>query len=456
MQGSAADEQGDLRRPSSLTNSSQRGAIAEPTKASRWKHLWPILGGGVYLYFSLFDSRASPFLLSGDQVFYWMDSVRMMAGEHIYRDFFKFTPPGTDMLYLAAFRIFGLHLWVSNLMVLLLGILLCWLCFWIADKFLPQAESLLAAAIFVVFIFGKLLNATHHWFSEMAVLSAVAVLMERRNTTRVALASCLLGVATFFTQTRGPVAAAALAAYLLLDRSPWRLRCERVAWMLSGLVIMWLSLSAYFIATIGWRQLWYWQVTYSLHFKVAGLHRLGLSPSPPGRWLSTDGPPLMVYLLLPVVYLVSLLSWWKERGVALTPCTEGRFILTLAGLATLLEVAQSPNWLRVYCVAAPGILLLVWASLPDGPGTTIGPRRAVGRNLFPGTAPDIVPSPSADGDSRIACRSSRNEQGHGRETGMDRPTHQARRFLFPAAVAGRISAAAIAKSCLHGGLCGDR
>jgi hypothetical protein len=35
-------------------------------------------------------------------------------------------------------------------------------------------------------------------------------------------------------------------------------------------------------------------------------------------------------------------------------------LLTFAGIATAAEVAQSPNWLRVYCVAAPAILLSVW------------------------------------------------------------------------------------------------
>ena len=108
-------------------------------------HRWVIAGSGVYLYLSLFTLRGVPFLLSGDQVFYWMDSVRMMAGERIYRDFFKFTPPGTDMTYLGAFQLFGLHLWVPNLIVLVLGVLLCWVCFSIAGLFLRRSEALLAA-----------------------------------------------------------------------------------------------------------------------------------------------------------------------------------------------------------------------------------------------------------------------------------------------------------------------
>jgi hypothetical protein len=34
-------------------------------------------------------------------------------------------------------------------------------------------------------------------------------------------------------------------------------------------------------------------------------------------------------------------------------------LLTLIGSTMFLEVAQSPNWIRLYCVAIPGIILLV-------------------------------------------------------------------------------------------------
>jgi hypothetical protein len=324
-----------------------------------------IAGSGIYLCISLFTLRGVPFLLSGDQVFYWMDSVRMMAGERIYRDFFKFTPPGTDMTYLGAFRLFGLHLWVPNLIVLVLGVLLCWLCFSIADQFMRRSEALLAAAIVAVVLYGKLLNATHHWFSELAVLGAVAVLMRQRSEARIVLAGSLLGVATFFTQTRGPAAAAGLTVYFLWDRyrghSSWPLCFRRVGLLLTALFLVWLALSAHFIATIGWRQLWYWQVVYAAHFKVSGTSTLGLPPFADGHGLFDYGQALPVYFLLPAVYLFSLWSCFRRRAEPLDPVSEGRALLTLVGVTTALEVAQSPNWLRVYCVAAPSILLLVWA-----------------------------------------------------------------------------------------------
>ena len=60
--------------------------------------------------------RAShtPILLGGDQVFFWLDAQRMLYGQRIYQDFLQFTPPGTDLFYLALFKLFGFRIWVTN------------------------------------------------------------------------------------------------------------------------------------------------------------------------------------------------------------------------------------------------------------------------------------------------------------------------------------------------------
>ena len=171
--------------------------------AMSWSDLWVLVGSSIYLYLSLFTLRGTPFLLSGDQVFYWMDAEHMMAGGRIFRDFFKFTPPGTDLLYFGVFRIFGLQIWVPNLIVLVLGVALTWVCLRVASLFMEGAHALLAAAFFLVFIYGALLNATHHLFSELVVLVAVMVLMRGTTEARILLAGLLLGAATFLTQTRG-------------------------------------------------------------------------------------------------------------------------------------------------------------------------------------------------------------------------------------------------------------
>ena len=51
-----------------------------------------------------------------------MNGMRLLAGELIYRDYFRYTPPGTDLFYAAVFKVFGSRIWVTNLTVLVLGI----------------------------------------------------------------------------------------------------------------------------------------------------------------------------------------------------------------------------------------------------------------------------------------------------------------------------------------------
>ena len=354
------------------------------------------VGTCLYLYTKLFTFKGVPILLGGDQIFFWMDAKRLLIGERIYLDFFQFTPPGTDVVYLAFFKLFGPRIWVPNLIVLILGVLFGWVCFRISVSFLKTSHALLAASIFTVFIYGTLLNATHHLFSELAVLTAVAVLMRGKSWTRIALAGMLLGLATFFTQTRGPIAALAVAAYFtweqLRARGPWFDYFRRLALLFTSLIFSWLILSSYFIATVGLGQIWKWQVDYVLRDKVAegigfGLpHALSWSGLSGVSKLTDDLSILFVCVMLPVVYVVTLWSCWRERGVrdsagsAHGQAYRGSLVLlAFVGIATALEMTPSLTWFRLYCVAAPGVLLFVWAA-----GRVPAHRRLISNLLWVG------------------------------------------------------------------------
>ncbi|HEX6804080.1 MAG TPA: hypothetical protein VF133_10415 [Terriglobales bacterium] len=171
-------------------------------------------GAGIYLYFNLFIWPRTPILLSGDQLFFWMNGQRILHGELPYRDFFQFTPPGADLVYFAAFKAFAPRIWILNLLVLLLGVALCGVCFEIARRVMRVSSALLAALLFLTLIYSLLLNATHHWFSMLAVMIAIMVMRGTTNR-RLAFAGALLGMASFFTQTHAVVA---LLATLVLLR----------------------------------------------------------------------------------------------------------------------------------------------------------------------------------------------------------------------------------------------
>jgi hypothetical protein len=320
-----------------------------------------LLGSGIYLYFNLLSLRGTPFLLGGDEQVFWMNALRLLHGELMYRDFFEFTPPGTDLVYLSAFELLGARVWVPNVVGLVLGIALCWLCFHIARLIMKPAPAALAAALFLVLHFGKWLDATHHWFSLAAVLAALAVLMQGTSAARILISGALLGLASFFTQTRGISAALGFAAFLLWDgfqaNASWRDQCQRQLQLLLSLVLAWGILSSYFIFQVGISKLFYFQITYVLRYVTNESPNIFPGDHDVLTW------PLrhrLVYFTIPIVFAISLWSCRKvSRG---TSPTDARRVVLLAcaGLGMFLEVAQSPNWLRVDCIALPSPILLVW------------------------------------------------------------------------------------------------
>src|ERR1700721_2149626 len=140
-------------------------------KKRDWIQPLSLIAVPLYLYLNLFTFTNVPFLLGGDQTFFWIYAVRLLHGEKVYRDFFQFTPPGADLFYLALFRLFGPHIWVTNFAVLLLGVALCWVCFLLAQRLMERNLAFLASLLFLVFVYGDRLDAPHHAFTVLAGLS---------------------------------------------------------------------------------------------------------------------------------------------------------------------------------------------------------------------------------------------------------------------------------------------
>jgi Dolichyl-phosphate-mannose-protein mannosyltransferase len=328
--------------------------------------LFLLFGAAAYLYANLFFSPRVPFLLTGDQVFFWTFAQRMLGGARVYQDFFQFTPPGTNFVYLIFFKLFGPNVWVTNGIVLVLGIALTWLCFSIASEIMQHRSALLASVVFLVFLYGKMLNATHHWFSVLLILAAVKVLMGGQRRERLLGAGALLGSAAFFTQTHGAFALFACATWLALShlekKTPGASLLKQEALLLLSCVVAWFLLTAPTLTAIGFRQLWHFQVSFVGHTAVlAPLEGgpLGLPAPFSLHALPKLAQYLAVYLLLPVIYPLTLWRCWRQQN---DPSFARARVLLLALVGTFLfvEVLFNINWLRLFCVASPGIILLFW------------------------------------------------------------------------------------------------
>lgn len=343
-------------------------AAAPSTIFAKFRGAAPLLllAAAAYLYLNLFASPRTPFLLGGDQVSFWLRGLRMLDHARVYKDFYQFTPPGTDLLYLGLFRVFGPRLWVTNALVLVLGVALSWICFSISCRLMSRAWALLATALFLVTIYGNLLNGTHHWFSVLCVLIAVRIFMQRTGSAATLAVGALLGLASFFTQTRGVAALLAWIVFLVAGQlrhyKPWSEVCRQIGLLLSGFAVAWLLLDIHFIATAGLSRLIYFQIMHATRYiaKAKGDFFLGLPAPLTWRNLPKLTPSLSVYLLLPVIYLFTLWKCWRNRRDPAFPW-EQLALLALTGLFLLLEIAPHVNMLRVYIISAPAFLLLGWA-----------------------------------------------------------------------------------------------
>lgn len=323
-----------------------------------------LCGTAMYLYLRLFNFHGIPFLLSGDQMFYWLNGMRILAGDRIYQDFFRFLPPGIDLFYAAAFKVFGTRIWVPNLIVLTLGIGYAWACFALSAKLVSRPLACLAAGMFTVFIYGKAINATHHWFAVLAIAVAVNVLMTGTSRARLAAAGATLAVAAFFNQVHGGAALLAVCLFLLwkhFSRSGDQDRLlPGLAVLFSSFAIPFLFLDSYFIAQSGWKRIWESQVVFILKYPghLSGTPSLGLGESPAHGGLFAAAPYLLIYILLPAVYCMALWLCWSRKDAAFP--RERVALLALTGLLLLAEVGTAINWLRVYAVSLPGIVLFMW------------------------------------------------------------------------------------------------
>jgi hypothetical protein len=331
--------------------------------ATMWWYVSTVVACTVYLYPNLFLSAKTPFLLGGDQVYLWMGAQRILEGQAVYRDFFQITPPGTDLIYAAFFKVLGTEIWVTNTVVIALGILMGCVCFSVSHQFMKGPQAALTTGLFLVLIYGKALNATHHWVAVLVVLVAVRINMQRITGTRLALSGALLGLAAFFNQVHGGAAVLGFAVFLVLRTKRSGLApikaVREVAVLVFAFAFMLLCLSAYYLKTAGFEKLWYCLVVYV--FKYAGRHShrtFGL-PVIPG---SLPGllPYLAIYVLLPVIYSISLWQCWRSRKNASFPWNQVT-LLSLIGLSLFLDVAVSMNWLRLFAVSLPAVVLTVWA-----------------------------------------------------------------------------------------------
>ena len=297
----------------------------------------------------------------------------MAGGQVIYRDFFEPVLPGTQYLFLGLIELFGVRSWIPSAMFVLLGMLLAWAGAAVSRHVLPRGLSFLPSVLLLAFMYVTEPDPTHHWYSTLAVMLALTLLIERRTPPRLALAGALFGLATLFTQTIGPAAALGTAVFIFWEYRAKNLASrefvKRLLILLVPLVAVDLIVVAYLAARAGlsafaycivifpykFFRLWYWNSpqVYLANSEMPLFSSLLLELPAVCVWF-------FVHFLVPFIYLIFLVRMFRQAKSHPFEPWDRLTLLTTVGLFEFFTVAYSPSWLRLCSVAFPGIIVFVW------------------------------------------------------------------------------------------------
>jgi len=339
-----------------------------PTSKRGWLTL-AIFLSCLFIYLQVFVLPSTPRVATGDQAIYLNNGARMLAGEMIYRDYDHFTLPGTDMTYMALFRLFGVRAWIPQAMLIVLGTSLVWLIVVVSMKIMPLTSSLLAGLLFVTLPFSSCLDASHHWYSTLGTTAALALLMEKRSLARLIGAGILVGLATFYTQSAA-LCAVGFAVFLWwehrVEKSPRALLLEKELALLASFLVTLTACLAYFVWKVGLRRLFYSTVVFVVKYFPADWFnnwRVYMTGRPQvHNW--TTWPDLLafalIHLLIPLIYVLIFVRYALRSSPSVDQPWRRLMLINLTGLFLFLSIASAPAYSRLYPVSPPAVVLLVW------------------------------------------------------------------------------------------------
>jgi hypothetical protein len=344
------------------------------------------LGATGCLYLDAFILPHTP-IYQGDTTPIWLlDATKMLEGQVMYRDFFEFTLPGTQVFFLLLFKWFGVRAWIPSATWVVLGISLAWMCVVISKQLLSGALVYLPGLLFLGLGFVTAPDTNHHWFSTLACLMAIAVLMAKRTPSRLAAAGALCGLATLFTSSRGCFTVAGFAAYLL-----WECRAKKLGWgwlakakmyLVIPFLATTLSVMAYLAWKVGLRLFVYCTVIFLLRYWYknywGSIYAYAADPPDfPFFWM--EAPALLiwlfVHLMLPLIYILIFMQYRRRAKAHPEEPWDRIMLLGIVGSFLFLGIASSPIWLRLVSVLPPALILYVW--LNKSPTKFFGKLRGV-------------------------------------------------------------------------------
>jgi hypothetical protein len=329
-------------------------------------------------YFRAFIFPNIPLQPNGDQLGFLHAGSRLAAGELPYRDYFQIVPPGTDLVYAALIRLFGLKLWIPHVVMAVLAATTALLMTLITARIVRGWSIVLPALMLVGFLLPVAGDATHHWFSTAIALAALLVMLDAKSLGRIepgriAVAGFLCGLTACFTQTKGAALLTGFAVWLA-----WSGRqrgAERVEWLrhcailCAAAALVFFVANAYFISAAGIRRWLFCVIIFPLRYYPAPalnnwrvlLHAFEWS-SGIARWVAFP----FIYATVPFVCIVFLLMMRRVRSESAPADSRAHddwpalALIAMTGIAMFLSVAAAPSPKRLATVGPPALILLAW------------------------------------------------------------------------------------------------
>jgi hypothetical protein len=336
-----------------------------------------VLGSLAFLYFHLFVPPFTPIWTGGDGLVWLHDANRMLNGEVLYRDIAETTFPATALVYLAAFKLFGPQMWIPNMMLLIVGTALAWLIYRIGRSIGLGHVAVLPVLLFLTLIYRDRLDPTHHWYSTLATIAALAVFIDQRSPGRLAIAGAFCGLAAGFTQSAGLMTLFAFIVFLywehLVASTKVASLVRRELLLTASFIAVALIVCGYSAWQAGFTRFIYCTLWFNLRyygsFVGANTWQGYMSGLPEFlQWQKAPGLVgfLLVHALLPLVYILFFVRYHRDSQNAAGEHWDRLMLVSLVGFFSLFSVAAAPTWARLYYLCLPALILFTWILKSEG------------------------------------------------------------------------------------------
>jgi hypothetical protein len=318
-----------------------------------------------FLYFHLFVLPATPIFYEEDHLYFIQDAWRMYQGESLYKDFFEYTFPGTQVVYLFLLEFFGTKFWVINAVIFLQGFTISLICVAIGKHLFGKSwNAYLPAALFLFLGFRWFgIDGSHRMLSPIFFLLAILVLLPAYDRKRLIIAGVFCALSSYFTQQRGFLVLGAIGLFVIIESLKNRVGIKKwffdeLALSLSFLAALFLLILP-FVMSAGAGTFFEYTIVYIRYYVQDPTANYGAYGIVFQRVLEQGAVIAAImffyYALIPFVYLACFIYLWRRQYAS------SALLITLVG-ASLAIGTFAPTPSRLFQISMPGLIVFVWLS----------------------------------------------------------------------------------------------